>query len=111
MNGNPYVTWSSCVTRKIRRKIFPFFASKNRDFGRLYIENNGTSELLTRDKTMDDQEDFGDCIECRELLRRIDADLAEYERELKERQPSLRTQLAAGAAVAASALAMIVWIG
>ena len=57
---------------------------------------------------MDDKTDFGDCVACRELLMKIEADLAEYERELAMRQPSLTVQVIAGFCMASTALA-IAW--
>ena len=37
---------------------------------------------------MDNTTDYGDCQACRELLAKVEADLAEYERELALHQPS-----------------------
>ncbi|MCG8583822.1 MAG: hypothetical protein MI757_03825 [Pirellulales bacterium] len=59
---------------------------------------------------MNDTKDYGDCVACRELLLKIEADLAEYERELALRQPSLMTQLVTGACVAGVALVAITLI-
>ena len=59
---------------------------------------------------MDDQTDFGDCVACRELLMKIEADLAEYERELALRKPSLPVQIVAGCCMATTALAIAMFI-
>jgi hypothetical protein len=58
---------------------------------------------------MDSTTDYGDCQACRELLMKVEADLAEYERELALQQPSLVAQLMAGVFMAGSAFA-IAWV-
>ena len=60
---------------------------------------------------MDNSTDFGDCVGCRELLMRVEADLAEYERELALQKPSLVAQLIAGVFMSGIALSLALWIG
>ena len=57
---------------------------------------------------LDKTTDYGDCQACRELLMKVEADLAEYERELALQKPSLVAQLVAGVFMAGAAFT-IAW--
>jgi hypothetical protein len=81
------------------------------------LADRETDNLLDRDDLLDRERDLilgrdidvGDCIACRELLLLVEADLAEYERELALRKPSLAVQLTAGFVMAGAALVLLLW--